>query len=70
MKRALTKELKESVCSWIFDDKPLELSSDPKVRGLQADYAYNVLHGCCYTLSDSKYRYKFQELPKAFRGLK
>lgn len=70
MKRALTKEQKESISSWIFDDKPLELSSDPKVRGLQADYAYNVLRGCCYTLSDSKYRDKLQELPKAFRGLK
>ena len=66
----LTKEHKKNVEAWIFDDVPLNLSSDPMVRGLQADYAYNVLRGCCYTLSDSKYRYKLQELPKAFRGLK
>lgn len=66
----LTKEHKKNVEAWIFDDVPLNLSLDPKVRGLQADYAYNVLHGCCYTLSDSKYRYKFQELLETLRGLK
>lgn len=66
----LTKEHKRNVEAWIFDDVPLNLSSDPKVRGLQADYAYNVLHGCCYTLSDPKYRYKFQELFETLRGLK
>lgn len=65
----LTKEHKKNVAAWIFDDVPLNFSSDPKIRGLQADYAYNVLHGC-YTLSDSKYRYKFQELVETFRGLK
>lgn len=66
----LTKEHKRNVEAWIFDDVPLNLSSDPKVRGLQADYAYNVLRGCCYTLSDPKYRYKFQELLETLRGLK
>lgn len=66
----LTKEHKRNVEAWIFDDVPLNLSSDPKIRGLQADYAYNVLHGCCYTLSDPKYRYKFQELFETLRGLK
>lgn len=66
----LTKEHKKNVEAWIFDDVPLNLSSDPKVRGLQVDYAYNVLHGCCCTLSDSKYRYKFQELLETLRGLK
>ena len=66
----LTKEHKRNVEAWIFDDVPLNLSSDPKVRGLQADFAYNVLHGCCYTLSDPKYRYKFQELFETLRGLK
>ncbi|ECD4964103.1 hypothetical protein Goslar_00142 [Escherichia phage vB_EcoM_Goslar] len=66
----LTKESKKNIEAWIFDDAPLNLSLDPKVRGLQADYAYNVLHGCCYTLSDPKYRYKFQELLETLRGLK
>lgn len=66
----LSKESKKNIEAWIFDDAPLNLSSDPKVRGLQADFAYNVLHGCCYTLSDSKYRYKFQELLETLRGLK
>lgn len=66
----LTKEHKRNVEAWIFDDVQLNLSSDPKVRGLQADYAYNVLHGCCYTLSNPKYRYKFQELFETLRGLK
>lgn len=66
----LTKESKKNIEAWIFDDVPLNLSLDPKVRGLQADYAYNVLRGCCYTLSDSKYRYKFQELLETLRGLK
>ena len=66
----LTKEHKRIVEAWIFDDVQLNLSSDPKVRGLQADYAYNVLHGCCYTLSNPKYRYKFQELFETLRGLK
>lgn len=66
----LTKESKKNIEAWIFDDVPLNLSLDPKVRGLQADYAYNVLHGCCYTLSNPKYRYKFQELLETLRGLK
>ncbi len=66
----LTKESKKNIEAWIFDDVSLNLSLDPKVRGLQADYAYNVLRGCCYTLSDSKYRYKFQELLETLRGLK
>lgn len=66
----LTKESKKNIEAWIFDDAPLNLSLDPKVRGLQADYAYNVLLGCCYTLSDPKYRYKFQELLETLRGLK
>lgn len=66
----LTKESKKNIEAWIFDDASLNLSPDPKVRGLQADYAYNVLHGCCYTLSDPKYRYKFQELLETLRGLK
>lgn len=66
----LTKEHKRNVEAWIFDDVQLNLSSDPKVRGLQADYAYNVLRGCCYTLSNPKYRYKFQELLETLRGLK
>ncbi len=66
----LTKESKKNIEAWIFDGTSLNLSSDPKVRGLQADYAYNVLHGCCYTLSDPKYRYKFQELLETLRGLK
>lgn len=66
----LTKEHKKNVEAWIFDGAPLNLSLDPKVRGLQVDYAYNVLHGCCCTLSDSKYRYKFQELLETLRGLK
>lgn len=66
----LTKESKKNIEAWIFDGASLNLSLDPKVRGLQADYAYNVLHGCCYTLSDSKYRYKFQELLETLRGLK
>lgn len=66
----LTKESKKNIEAWIFDDAPLNLSLDPKVRGLQADYAYNVLRGCCYTLSDPKYRYKFQELLETLRGLK
>lgn len=66
----LTKESKKNIEAWIFDDAPLNLLLDPKVRGLQADYAYNVLRGCCYTLSDSKYRYKFQELLETLRGLK
>ncbi len=66
----LTKESKKNIEAWIFDDVPLNLSLDPKVRGLQVDYAYNVLHGCCCTLSDSKYRYKFQELLETLRGLK
>lgn len=66
----LTKESKKNIEAWIFDGVSLNLSLDPKVRGLQADYAYNVLHGCCYTLSDSKYRYKFQELLETLRGLK
>lgn len=66
----LTKEHKRNVEAWIFDDVQLNLSSDPKVRGLQVDYAYNVLLGCCYTLRDSKYRYKFQELLETLRGLK
>lgn len=66
----LTKESKKNIEAWIFDDVTLNLSLDPKVRGLQADYAYNVLHGCCYTLSDPKYRYKFQELLETVRGLK
>lgn len=66
----LTKESKKNIEAWIFDDASLNLSSDPTVRGLQADYAYNVLHGCCYTLSNPKYRYKFQELLETLRGLK
>lgn len=66
----LTKESKKNIEAWIFDGASLNLSSDPKVRGLQADYAYNVLLGCCYTLRDSKYRYKFQELLETLRGLK
>lgn len=66
----LTKESKKNIEAWIFDDASLNLSLDPKVRGLQADYAYNVLRGCCYTLRDSKYRYKFQELLETLRGLK
>ncbi|EOC8262344.1 hypothetical protein ACI5L6_003203 [Salmonella enterica subsp. enterica serovar Anatum] len=66
----LTKESKKNIEAWIFDDAPLNLPLDPKVRGLQADYAYNVLHGCCYTLSNPKYRYKFQELLETLRGLK
>lgn len=66
----LTKESKRNIEAWIFDDASLNLSSDPKVRGLQADFAYNVLRGCCYTLSDSKYHYKLQELVKTLRGLK
>ncbi len=66
----LTKESKKNIEAWIFDDVSLNLSLDPKVRGLQADYAYNVLRGCCYTLSDPKYRYKFQELLETLRGLK
>lgn len=66
----LTKESKKNIEAWIFDGASLNLSSDPKVRGLQVDYAYNVLRGCCYTLSDSKYRYKFQELLETLRGLK
>ncbi|EOC8614081.1 hypothetical protein ACI5OW_003218 [Salmonella enterica subsp. enterica serovar Schwarzengrund] len=66
----LTKESKKNIEAWIFDGASLNLSLDPKVRGLQADYAYNVLHGCCYTLSDPKYRYKFQELLETLRGLK
>lgn len=66
----LTKESKKNIEAWIFDNAPLNLSLDPKVRGLQVDYAYNVLHGCCCTLSDPKYRYKFQELLETLRGLK
>lgn len=66
----LTKESKKNIEAWIFDNAPLNLSLDPKVRGLQADFAYNVLHGCCYTLSNPKYRYKFQELLETLRGLK
>ena len=64
----LTKESKKNIEAWIFDNAPLNLSLDPKVRGLQVDYAYNVLHGCCCTLSDPKYRYKFQELLETLRG--
>ncbi len=66
----LTKESKKNIEAWIFDDASLNLSLDPKFRGLQADYAYNVLYGCCYTLSDPKYRYKFQELLETLRELK
>lgn len=66
----LTKESKKNIEAWIFDGASLNLSLDPKVCGLQADYAYNVLHGCCCTLSDPKYRYKFQELLETLRGLK
>lgn len=65
MKRALTEEQKESIELWIFDDTSLELSSDPKVRGLQIDHALIVLRGCCTTLSSSKYRLKYRELLKA-----
>lgn len=65
MKRALTEEQKESIELWIFDDTSLELSSDPKVRGLQIDHALFVLHGCCTMLSSSKYRLKYRELLKA-----
>lgn len=65
MKRALTKEQKENVELWIFDDTSLELSSDPKVRGLQIDHTLIVLRGCCTTLSSSRYRRKYRELLKA-----
>ena len=54
MKQALTKEQKESIELWISDGTSLELSSDPKVRGLQIDHALFVLRGYCAVLSASK----------------
>ncbi len=64
MKQTLTKEQKESIELWIFDDVALELSRDTKIRELQVDHALCVLRGCNATLSSPVYGHKYRELLK------
>lgn len=66
MKRALTKEQKESIELWIFDGAALELSRDTKIRELQIDHALRVLRGCNVTLSSPIYGHKYRELLKIY----
>ena len=66
MKQALTKEQKERIELWIFDNVVLELSSDPKIRELQVEHALRVLRGCNATLSSPVYGNKYRELLKIY----